>query len=151
MRKSKPKDFWKRVKKIKKCWIWQGSINNKGYGIVTYRGKFYLAHRLSFYLTHEFMPKDCVLHKCDTPLCVNPHHFFVGTRADNNHDRVLKGREGNRKGSLNGRAKLNEKLVKDIRKRFETERITKTQLAEEYNVTDTLISWIISRKIWSHI
>ena len=33
-----------------------------------------------------------VLHRCDTPLCVNPSHLFLGTNADNTHDAQAKGR-----------------------------------------------------------
>lgn len=76
------------------CWLWQGDVSPHGYG--KYRkGKRGIgeAHRF-FYeqLVGPIPPGICVLHKCDTRLCVNPNHLFLGTRKDNWDDSVRKGR-----------------------------------------------------------
>jgi hypothetical protein len=38
------------------------------------------------------MNRIFVLHRCDTPACVNPDHLFLGTAKDNALDREAKGR-----------------------------------------------------------
>jgi hypothetical protein len=72
------------------CWLWKGSLNNYGYGMVSYCGVQWLVHRLSLSLfkPDEFNFLKCVLHKCDTPACFNPDHVYCGTKADNMKDRV---------------------------------------------------------------
>ncbi|WP_353848756.1 HNH endonuclease [Brevundimonas sp.] len=35
---------------------------------------------------------ECVLHKCDTPTCVNPDHLRAGTQLENIQDMNAKGR-----------------------------------------------------------
>jgi HNH endonuclease len=70
------------------CWIWQGSLRG-GYGECA-EG---LVHRVSYELFVGPVPDGlCVLHTCDTPTCYNPDHLFVGTRVDNVHDMIAKGR-----------------------------------------------------------
>lgn len=81
------------------CWLWTAALNNKGYGkIGAYRSKgrydWMLAHRASWFLFKgQLSDEMCVLHKCDTPACVNPDHLFLGTKGDNIRDAVHKGRD----------------------------------------------------------
>ncbi len=73
-----------------------------------------------------------------------------GTRAENaadqeRHDTVLR-------GSRQSQAKLVESDVLEIRRRANTgKRGIQDQLAEEYGVSDTTISHIVSRRIWRHV
>ena len=78
-----------------KCWDWQGAIC-VGYGTIGNKYKYRGAHRYSWELSNGPIPKGlCVLHKCDNRRCVNPDHLFLGTKGDNNRDRVKKGRDWN--------------------------------------------------------
>jgi hypothetical protein len=54
-----------------------------------------LAHRMAWELTYGEIPAGLVvMHSCDVRHCVNPGHLQLGTRKDNNQDRVMKGRTG---------------------------------------------------------
>jgi len=77
------------------CWLWEGgSRGGKGYGQFNPRGKNFAAHRFSYQLHVGEIPKGLsVLHKCDTPACVNPEHLFLGTQTDNMRDRAAKKRD----------------------------------------------------------
>lgn len=56
-----------------------------------------LAHRAAWQLENGPIPADLhVLHRCDTPLCCNVSHLFLGTNDDNIADKVQKGRVNNR-------------------------------------------------------
>jgi hypothetical protein len=81
------------------CWLWMCSLNAAGYGQLGKR----LAHRVSWEVHVGAIPCGlCVLHKCDTPPCVNPDHLWLGTYADNGADMARKGRRqsGPRKLSI---------------------------------------------------
>lgn len=78
------------------CHLWTGSTN-KCYGVVGKGGRsggMFQAHRLSWEFSNGPIPDGLhVLHKCDTPACVNPDHLFLGTNGDNIRDAIAKGRQ----------------------------------------------------------
>ena len=77
------------------CWIWMGGIGGNGYGkgwSPSWRPAIE-AHRLAFLAYVGAIPNGKhVCHKCDTPLCVNPDHLFLGTHLENMRDMARKGR-----------------------------------------------------------
>ncbi|WP_372362858.1 HNH endonuclease signature motif containing protein [Xanthomonas sp. NCPPB 1325] len=75
------------------CHLWLGSPGANGYGQIKKNQVVYSAHRASYEAFIGPVPSGAVvMHKCDTPLCVNPLHLAVGTQAQNMRDRDAKGR-----------------------------------------------------------
>jgi hypothetical protein len=87
-------NFWAKVKKTRKCWIWTGFTNPTGYGSLSINGKVIRAHRISWMLANgkQLIPGECVCHSCDNPSCVNPMHLWVGDHKTNMADCLAKGR-----------------------------------------------------------
>lgn len=60
------------------CWIWQGHIDEDGYGKVKYKGKTEQAHRIIYEISNNIdLPSTTHVHhdKCRTKACVNPTHM----------------------------------------------------------------------------
>jgi len=128
------------------CWLWTKCCNPGGYGLIEINKVVLMTHRVSWYLRYGPIPEGAkLLHKCDTRNCVNPDHLFLGTNADNQHDKVAKGRQA--KGVTQGSAKLTERQVRQIRKAEGTQ----IEIAKRFGVNQTLISAIKRRVIWKHI
>lgn len=152
------KKFWNLVNKRKKndCWEWKSKIRYPRFRV---GDKTILAHRFSWILTHGPIPKGkgyhgtCVCHKCDNPLCVNPHHLFLGTNADNSKDKAEKGRgrTSDRRGEKHHLAKFTEKDVIKIRKLYATGKYLQSELAKKFKVGHRAIGRVIDRTRWSHI
>jgi hypothetical protein len=131
------------------CWLWTSSIHEKGYGEFMYKKRKYQSHRFSYLLNVGEIPEGHVVrHKCRNRNCVNPEHLETGTVLQNNQDMIRDGTIHKPKGELNGRVKLTENQVREIRLRSNE---LQRKLAEEYNVGITTISAVITRKTWSHL
>lgn len=140
---------------MKDCIAYQGTLNEKGYGRFSFKGKKVYAHRLAYCL-HNGIDIDSIKglvirHKCDNPICVNPLHLEIGTNTDNCNDKLLRGRQA--KGEGHGQAKLTEQMVRDIRKRYVPycKNNGGSALASEYGVKPMVISDIILGKTWRHV
>ena len=98
------------------CWLWDKSVCLRGgYGQVghaTYGTT--KAHRLSYVAYHGDCGDGWVCHSCDTPLCVNPDHLFLGDALENHLDMVRKGR-GNYVRTARLMRKLTDVEVREIR------------------------------------
>lgn len=82
------------------CWLWTGSLDGNGYGLIFANGRSHHAARIAWLLKHgEEVPKDLyACHRCDIRSCVNPDHIFLGTNSDNMMDAIKKGRKKYRSG-----------------------------------------------------
>lgn len=141
------------------CWLWSASANAHGYGTFSLDGKCHLTHRLSWMLYRGAIPDGLfVCHKCDNPACVNPHHLFLGTNADNMADMDRKGRrapmpKGTKRptagirGNHHPNAKITEAIVQEIRACNEPNGVT----ARRYGLTTDHVYMIRRRKIWRHL
>lgn len=162
-------EFWSKVDTTggpDACWPWKGWIDRDGYGLFAFAGTYFRAHRIACFLfdIEAFNRHLLVCHSCDNPGCCNPKHLWQGTIADNNQDKKDKGRSGTdgdknwsqrcpecRRGVNNGNAKLTERDVKSIRKRYASGGISMAALAEEYNLSPFPIRAIVTGQTWRHL
>ena len=133
-RKNDMARFFAHVDKSQDCWIWTGHKDKHGYGSLSYEGKHWKTHRLSYYLTHGSIPDGMgVLHKCDNPSCVNPDHLFVGTQSTNVAD--MKSKLRCAYGEKSGTAKLTWQQASEIRQLYVPgKRGSAVSLADQFGV-----------------
>lgn len=78
------KRFWKKIEKSDNCWNWTASLDKDGYGKFTNNKKSVKAHRFSYELLKEYIPKGFQLdHLCHNRKCVNPDHLEIVTLREN--------------------------------------------------------------------
>lgn len=129
-------------------------LNAAGYGHVRYNGKTVRENRLVYALTHGLTLDDIsgviIRHTCDNPACINPDHLEPGTHTDNMRDMMQRGRGNQPKGKHNGRSKLTDEDVISIRERSANGE-TNSQIAKDFDIANSQVSRISTRKIWRHI
>lgn len=120
--------------------------NNKGYPVTHRKGRMNLISRYLWEQEYGPISKGfCVLHKCDTPLCINLNHFFLGTRSDNNKDMAFKNRYAI--GIKHPSHKLTENQVIQIRKDSDSQRI----IAKKYGISQSQVGSIKTRRYWKEL
>lgn len=86
--------FWQFVNKTSDHWLWTGATGGDYGRLGDGTGSGYrYAHHVSYELNVGPIGEgQWVLHKCDTPLCVNPAHLYLGDRSRNMKDAYERGR-----------------------------------------------------------
>ena len=157
--------FWGRIDRTAECWVWRGGHFSDGYGRVRVGGRDLKTHRIAWELTNGPIQDGLfVCHHCDNRGCCNPAHLFLGTAADNMHDRDAKGRsatgcrngsrlhpESRPRGENMKTAKLTSGDVIRIRATYANGGITYKQLGQEYGVSATEIMRVVRGEYWRHI
>lgn len=147
--------FWANVpeRHDDACWVWASTLQT-GYGTMSVDGKNTYAHRMSWEMHHgvKLLRTQIVCHSCDNPPCVNPAHLFVGTLADNNRDKMNKGRAVYRSGESHPRARLTTADVDEIRRHLVADKLNHSEIGAMFGVSRAAIVSIAIGKNWaSHI
>lgn len=137
--------FWSKVSIpeniITGCWVWDAGKFRSGYGGFSVGDRTHRAHRIAFELVNGLLGDDEILmHSCDHPYCVNPNHLSKGTHQDNMRDKAQKGR---------ATKKMTVPEVLEIR--HLSSYLTQDHLAYLFDVTQSMISLIVRRKLWQHV
>ena len=118
------------------CWVWNWSVERKGYATVRVNGRSLKAHRVSYELSTGPIPEGNIIrHLCGNPTCLNPEHLEAGTGSENMRDMVVAGKQGNQKLTVDDAA--------NIRQIYSEDRISQAELGRRYGVTSSTIRKII--------
>lgn len=95
-------------------------------------------------------PGIFVCHSCDTPMCINPDHFFLGTQKDNMVDASQKNRIDRMhspRGESHGMTKLTNQEAISIRNDPRPSRA----VAKEYGINKGTVLNIRNGFTWKHV
>jgi len=157
--------FWSKVIKKSGCWEFQAAKDRDGYHRFGYKlegSNKYIqcgAHRFIMLIMGYNIPKGYVVcHHCDNPSCVNPEHLFIGTPADNNLDKLLKGRAKAPKGEKQANASLTDQQAREIKQRAVVgwrrgynNGSNISELAKEYGIPRELVRRIARGELYKHV
>lgn len=138
------------------CWLWTGWTGRRGYGAFHLHGRGQMiSSRAAWTILRGEIPDGLwVLHRCNTPACVNPDHLYLGDVRDNVRDMIAAGRQSRKPtifGEAHYRAKLSEQNVFEIRSLYRSGSATQRELAALFGISKTSVSGVINGRSWRHI
>lgn len=72
------------IKSPSGCWLWTGTLNHQGYGVVSYEGRSRSTHRAGYTQLKGPIPEGLTLdHLCRVRHCWNPDHLEPVTMREN--------------------------------------------------------------------
>lgn len=129
--------FWSAVAKSTPadCWYWTG-----GTGVTRLLGRQNQVHRVAYQLAiGPLGERQSVAHACrGAPLCCNPAHIYA----------LAAGTKAAQRGEANGRSKLDEVRVAEIRRAHAAKELSVNQLAGINGVSPKAIRSIVQGKTW---
>jgi hypothetical protein len=130
------------------CWICTSHHRCIGYPCIVINGeKTVISHIYYEKYKGSIKPGLIICHHCDNPNCINPDHLFQGTKLDNRLDMIKKNRQVYASGEMNGKAKLSEQQVMEIKNSKESIK----NLQYKYGMSKTQIYSIIRGDTWRHL
>ena len=131
------------------CLIFPFNMGPDGYGTVRIEGIAHRSAHAMLRLSEGEPPTDThqCAHSCGKGHkgCVNPNHLRWATPLENHQDQILHGTRV--KGDTHGMSKLTEKGVVAIRAL--KGKLIQREIAEQFGVSASHVSGILSRKEWS--
>ena len=144
------------------CYLWTGNVSFDGYGSFGWKLesgqiKTTKAHRAAYLLKYGSIPDGLVIcHKCNVRSCVNPDHLYAGTQRQNVEDAIRAGthiltRDGFNAGTRNGRARLTEDDVRNMRAEYAAGGISFKNIAAKYGMNTAAARSAIIGETWSTV
>lgn len=147
--------FLKHVFKTDKgCWLWKLRPATSGHGRLKVNGKMVYAHRISYLLYCGDIPMGLVVcHRCDTGLCVNPEHLFLGTSRDNSIDLARKGLSGPQlkpeayEGKRRFGKEIDPQIAQAILRSYMESKASQRSLARKFGVSKSYVNKLLTRAL----
>ncbi|QIG68266.1 HNH endonuclease protein [Rhizobium phage RHph_Y1_10] len=133
------------------CWLWKaGRSRPQEHPKIRLDGGYKKASKVSLLLYRGQDAGDMhVCHSCDTPLCVNPNHLFLGTHLLNMQDKVSKGRSHRPAGRKNPKSKLTKLAAQKIAADLERGELSQQEIARKYEIGQSTVSEIKRGRHWT--
>lgn len=133
------------------CWLWKaGRHRPQEHPKIRVGDGYKKASKVAFLLYKGEDPgANHVCHSCDTPLCVNPKHLFLGTHLANMQDKAKKGRSHHPIGRKNPKSKLTRLIAEKIAADLAKGTLSQTEIGWKYDIGQSTVSEIKRGTHWS--